>query len=237
MEILGLIPARGGSKGIPGKNLKRLGGKPLIAYTFDQAQASRSLTRLVLTTDDPLIARLGRAAGIEVPFLRPARFARDRSPAADYIRHCLVFLQEEDGWTPDLVVLLQPTAPLRLACDIDACVALMLRKRAGTVVSVGPSPSQYHPFWQFKMGRRGQLLPYGGWKDLGTRRQDLPPTWVRNGAVYVFRPSRFIAAGSIYKEPIMAYPMPYERSINIDDPCDWAEAEAQIRKIKRGAAT
>lgn len=235
MDILGLIPARAGSKGIPGKNIRHLGGKPLIAYTFAAARGSRLLTRVVLSTDSPAIARMGREEGIEVPFLRPKRLAGDKSPASDYIRHCLEFLQKKEGRMPDLVVLLQPTAPLRNAADIDACVELMLRRKAGAVVSVGQAPAHFHPAWQFVMDGQWRLVPWGGsWTKVGRRRQDLAPTWVRNGAVYVFGARRFMATGSLYCRPVLAYPMANERSANIDDPEDWAKAEVMLRKCRRG---
>jgi len=230
MEVLGLIPARGGSKGITGKNIKTLAGKPLIGYTFACANACRSLTRRVLTTDSEEIAGAGREHGIEVPFLRPAELAGDHSSASDYIRHCLNFLEESEGYRPELVVLLQPTCPLRNAADVDTCVDLLSGSDADSVVSVAELPTKYHPNWQFKVSPDGLLRPFSGgpWEELATARQHLDATYTRNGAVYAFRSKMYSTSYNIYGHKVLAYVMPEERSVNIDDMDDWRKAEAAI---------
>jgi CMP-N-acetylneuraminic acid synthetase len=231
MEILGIIPARGGSKGVPGKNIKPLLGKPLIAYTFDAVAASKYLTRTILTTDTEAIADLGRAYDVEVPFLRPAELASDNSPATGYISHCLEFMQREQDYRPEIVVLLQPTSPCRSADDIDASVKLLLDNPVDAVVSVAELPAKYHPNWQFEVTADGRLLPCAAddWAALTATRQALAPTYSRNGAVYAFRRQTFERANNIYGNHVLAYIMPPERSVNIDDPDDWAEAEKIIQ--------
>lgn len=230
MEVLGLIPARGGSKGIPGKNIKLLAGKPLITYTFESAAASLRLSRRILTTDSADIAEFGRQHGIEVPFLRPAELAGDNSAASGYIRHCLHFLWESERYLPNLVVLLQPTCPLRTSVDIDACVDMLAGSDADSVVSVAALPTKYHPNWQFTVASDGLLHSFSGgaWESLATARQHLAPTYTRNGAVYVFRSEIFDGMNDIYGHKVRAYVMPEERSVNIDDMDDWRKAEAAV---------
>lgn len=234
MEVLGLIPARSGSKGVPGKNIKPLMGKPLIGYTFESAVASQRLSRLILTTDSSEIADVGLKYGIEVPFLRPPELASDHSSANDYIHHCLQFLEEREGYHPDLVVLLQPTCPLRISADIDACVDLLARSDADSVVSVAALPTKYHPNWQFTVSPDGTLHPFStaSWAGLATARQNLDATYTRNGAVYAFRSNIYNSIKNIYGHKVLAYQMPEERSVNIDDMDDWLKAEAFISTFK-----
>lgn len=224
--VLGLIPARGGSQGIPRKNLRALAGRPLIEYTCRAALASRQLTRTIVSTDCPDIARVVRAAGVEAPFLRPAHLAADTTASADVVRHALRWLADQQGIDPDIVVLLQPTAPLRAARHIDEAVALLQRSGTDSVVSVTPLPPQYHPEWQFVI-RDGQLGSFTGTPLAGItpRRQDLPATYTRNGALYVFRPRVLAATGSLYGTACLAYVMPAEVSVNIDTAADWRHAE------------
>ena len=229
MQVLGLIGARKGSKGIPNKNTKLLGGRPLITYAFAAALHSRRLTRTVLSTDGADIAALGRCAGIDVPFMRPDDLACDDSPATAYIQHCLEFLQRQEQYRPDIVVLLQPTAPLRSASDIDACVDLLVRSNADCVVSVAELARQYHPKWQFTLHTDGRLSPNAGsWNSVASSRQQLAPTYTRNGAVYAFRTDVFLRTGSLYGNNVLGYVMPPERSVNIDDMDDWRRAEQLI---------
>ncbi|AEF99590.1 cytidylyltransferase domain-containing protein [Methylomonas methanica] len=235
MEVLGLIPARGGSKGIPGKNIKPLLGKPLIGYTFESALSSTLLTRRLLTTDSKDIADLGLKYGIEVPFLRPSELADDNSSAFEYIEHCLQFLETSEGYCPDVVVLLQPTCPFREGQDIDFCISLLESSDADSVVSVSALPTKYHPNWQFKVSEDGLLHSFsgGGWGELAIARQHLDATYTRNGAVYVFRRKIFNNLNTIYGNKVLAYIMPEERSVNIDDLDDWQKAEAVIVKKQK----
>jgi CMP-N-acetylneuraminic acid synthetase len=230
MDILGIVPARGGSKGIPGKNIKQLNGKPLIVYSFQAIADSKHLTRTVLTTDSPEIAEVGRDCGVEVPFLRPAEFADDHTPANAYIRHCLEYLSSVEGYKPDLVALLQPTCPFRTGADIDACIDLMLDSAVDSVVSVTELPGKYHPNWQFSVSEEGLLAPVSGegWDSVATARQVLKPTYTRNGAVYVFRHEVFRCMNNIYGSKVKAYIMPTKRSVNIDDMDDWQRAEQYL---------
>ena len=146
MRVLGLIPARGGSKGVPGKNIKLLGGHPLLDYTARAALASRCLARVILSTDDEAIAAVGRSAGIEVPFLRPGELATDQAPTLPVIQHAVRYL-EGQGDSFDAICLLQPTNPFRRPEDIDACIDLLEARKADAVVSVLPVPAEFNPHW------------------------------------------------------------------------------------------
>ena len=230
MEILGLIPARGGSKGIKGKNIKPLGGRPLIEYTFDAALESKLLSRVILSTDSEEIAEIGKRCGIEVPFLRPADISTDESPAYSYIQHCLDFLKNNEAYEPGFIVILQPTTPFRHASDIDLCVTLLLQGGYDSVVSVAELPNKYHPDWYQVIGPDGLLRPYAqrSWEQVAPRRQELTPSYIRNGAVYAFRQETFLKTRNIYGTTVTPYIMPTERSINIDDMSDWQRAEVAI---------
>lgn len=227
MSVLALIPARMGSKGVPGKNIKPLGGIPLIAHSIKVACRAPEISRVVVSTDSEEIASIGREWGAETPFLRPAEFATDSAPATDYISHCLNYMEKYEGWVPRLVVLLQPTTPFRTVDDVSTC--LNLAGDAESVVSVCEVPGKYHPAWQF-MIHDDKLLPWGRaiWGKIPTQRQSLPKTYQRNGAVYVFSALCYKSTGSIYSANVHAYVMPIERSVNIDGPEDWLLAEKTI---------
>lgn len=236
MTVLGLIPARGGSKGIPLKNIVPLAGKPLLAWTCEAARASRCLTRVVLSTDDPQIAEVGRARGVEVPFLRPPQLARDDTPSVDVALHALDWLRDQEGWRPEVLVLLQPTSPLRRAQHIDEAVAELDRTGADTVVSVVEVPHRFHP-WSV-LCREGawlkDFLPVPTTRDR-FRRQNLPPVYARNGpAVLVTRVVCLCERRSFYGDRVAGYPMDRWSSVDIDDREDLELAELWLEKVQRG---
>src|SRR5581483_400682 len=156
MRVLGLIPARGGSKGVPRKNIRLLGGKPLLAYTAEAALAAQRLTRVVLSTDDEEIAAVGQSFGVEVPFLRPVELAQDNTPTLPVVQHALRWFEEHDTRF-DAICLLQPTSPLRRAADIDASIELLERSDADTVISVLPVTLEYNPPWFYSQNKAGWL--------------------------------------------------------------------------------
>ena len=223
---LGIIPARSGSKSIPGKNLYPVAGKPLLAYTIEAAQESRSLSRCILSTNDPEIAQFARSHGVEVPFLRPAALAEESTPTLPVITHALEWLASHEASEPDIIVLLQPTSPLRKGWHIDEAVQRLIDSGADSVVSVSEVPGQYNPHWQFALEGEwlrvftGEPLP-----QLVPRRQDLPLTYTRNGALYVFWRRTLQKQGSIYGQCALAYVMPRGFSVNIDSMLDIALAE------------
>ena len=215
MAILGLIPARGGSKGIPRKNVRLIAGKPLIVWTIEAALAANALDRVVVTTDDPEIAAVASAHGADVPFLRPADLARDETPGIDPVLHALDALPGFDA-----IVLLQPTSPLRSSDDIDAAVALAAGGRGANVVSVTEAK---HAAWTFPMDAAG-ILEIGE-VDGATRRQDLPVRFGLNGAIYVSPVERVRELRGFLARGTLGYVMPAERSVDIDAPIEWRLAE------------
>lgn len=216
MKRLAVIPARGGSKGIPGKNLVDLGGRPLLAWTVRVAMDSGCLDRIVVSTDDPTIAEAARSAGAEVPFLRPAELARDDTPTLPVV-HQVAETLRTGGWDADVIVVLQPTSPFRTATDIRDGMALRERIQADVVVSVVESES--HPAWSFTLSQDGRLLPFLD-GNLPTRRQDLVPAFRPNGALYILTRRHLESGEGFYCGKAIAFVMPPERSLDIDTPWD-----------------
>lgn len=225
MKVLGFVPARGGSKGVPRKNIRALHGRPLLAYTAEAALAARRLTHVVLSTDDAEIAAVGRAAGLEVPFLRPASLAQDDTPTLPVVIHGLEIMESLYGRF-DAVCLLQPTSPLRQPAEIDACIELLESKAADTVLSLLPVPSRYNPHWVYESDAEGLLHISTGEATPITRRQALPPAYHRDGAIYVARRDVIMEQHSLYGARVVGYLRDESRSVDIDTPEDWAHAES-----------
>jgi CMP-N,N'-diacetyllegionaminic acid synthase len=222
-KVLAVITARGGSKGLPGKNIRPLGGRPLIAWSIWAAKESQVVDRVIVSTDDPAIAEAARAAGGEVPFMRPEELARDDTPSEPVVLHALAELEE--GY--DYVVLLQPTSPFRRAEDIDNAVRLCQQMRAAACVAV--SLAKQSPWWTFTLdeeSRLSRILP----EIPGRRRQDMPKVYYPNGAVFVAEAARFRAQPTFYPEDIVGYPMPPERALDIDTKLDFLIAETMLRE-------
>lgn len=233
MRVLGLIPARGGSRGIPRKNIKLLGGRPLLAYAAESALAARRLARVVLSTDDEEIAAVGAKLGLEVPFMRPPELAGDRTPTLAVLQHALDSLTTADPF--DAICLLQPTDPFRSAADIDACVDLFCVKNADCVISVHRVPEKYNPHWVYVPREDGTLSLATGEMSPIARRQDLPPAFHRSGAVYVSR-ADVIRRGSLYGERVFGYETCADDSVNLDSWDDWSKAEEILRRRQAGEA-
>jgi len=233
MRVLGIITARGGSKGIPGKNLKLLGGRPLIDYTIDAANDT-PLDRLILSTEDKKIADAARALGCDVPFMRPAELARDETPHLPVIQHAAKWLLDHQNYKPDIVLTLQPTSPLRSAADIAAALRMLELSGADSVVSVTEVSAHAHPMRMLRVDDTGHAVLFATGQPVRkriNRRQDLPKAWVMNGAIYACRTEvLFAAEPSLYGDRVVAYPMPAERSISIDDLEDWAAAERALAR-------
>jgi CMP-N,N'-diacetyllegionaminic acid synthase len=216
-KVLAVITARGGSKGIPRKNLRAVAGKPLIAWTIEAARKSRYLDRVVLSSEDDEIMRVAAEWGCEVPFTRPASLAQDDTPGIDPVLDALARLP---GY--GLVVLLQPTSPLRSADDIDRAIELCVERRAPACVSVMAASES--PYWMFTL-EEAKMRPLLGKAALPERRQDLPQAYSLNGAVYVARPPWLLETRSFLAEGTVAYVMPDERSVDIDEELDLKLAE------------
>jgi N-acylneuraminate cytidylyltransferase len=224
MELLGIIPARGGSKGIPGKNIKMLGGRPLLEYAARAARSAGIFSHLILTTDSEEIAQTGRTCGIEVPFLRPPELARDETPMLPVLQHAVQWARNR-GWAPDAITILQPTAPFREAADLRAAFELLKsRPEYDSVVSVATVPEHYSPYFLMKIeGER--LLPFmpDGLKI--TRRQDTPKAYSRTGDFYFTRVETLMRENSIYGTNCLPFVVTHQHRVNLDTLEDWREAE------------
>jgi CMP-N-acetylneuraminic acid synthetase len=228
MRVIGIITARGGSKGVPGKNIRPLAGKPLLVWTAEAALAAKRLARVVLSTDDEAIAEVGRAAGIDVPFLRPAELARDTTPSLPVLQHAVAAL-EAVGEHCDAICLLQPTNPLRTSTTIDACIDLFERGGADAVVTLLPVPAEYNPHWVYFADADGLLRPALGEATPIPRRQELPPAFHREGSVYITQRDVLVEQNSLYGKRILGHVVDPARSVNIDTLEDWHRAEALIQ--------
>ena len=228
LKILAVIPARGGSKGIPRKNIRPLAGKPLLAYSIEAALAVRDrLVRVILSTDDPAIAAAGRAYGADVPFLRPTELGGDRTPMVPVLQHAVREIESHDSLRLDWVLLLQPTAPLRSPEDIRAAIALAEAGGCDSVISV-VQVFAVHPILMKRI-EGDRLMPFCMEEKEGTRRQDYqPPAYMRNGAIYLTRRDILMERGSIWGEVVRPYVMPEERSLSIDNELDFKLAELRL---------
>jgi len=228
-RILALIPARGGSKGVPGKNLRSLGGRPLIDWTI-AAALEADVGPVVVSTDDARIADVARGLGAEVPFERPAHLADDQAPTLPVVVHALDELLAA-GRAFDAVCLLQPTSPFRPPSLIVDATELLVRTGATSVVTIRPTPAELHPDWAYDLGPDSSLHLHNGELEPIRRRQDLPPAFHRDGAVYVTR-ADVIRAGSLYgtdgRGLVATGP-----SVNIDTLEDFAAAERVAVELAR----
>jgi len=212
-RCLAIIPARAGSKGLPGKNTLPLGGKQLIAHTIEAARAAHSIQRIVVSTESEEIAQIAQQYGAEVPFLRPTELAQDETPTLPVLQHVLSELTTTEGHQPEIIVLLQPTSPLRRAEDIDRAVTLLEQTRADSVVSL--CVAEHHPAWMKRI-ECGRVLPFLENGLECTRRQDLPSVYRLNGAIYVTRAQVLLQENAILGRDTRALVMDNESSVDID---------------------
>lgn len=229
MRVLGLIPARGGSKGVSRKNVRPLGGKPLLQWTVEAALAARALTSVVLSTEDEEIAAVGRKCGASVPFLRPIELAADDTPTLPVVQHAVRAL-ERIGDCFDAVCLLQPTNPFRTPSDIDACVELLATSGADAVISVLRVPSEYNPHWVYFRAADGGLSLSTGELEPFPRRQCLPPAFHREGSIYVTSRNVIMEKNSLYGARVIGYEVTHADNVNIDTQADWRRAEAMTEE-------
>ncbi len=227
MNILGLIPARGGSKGIPGKNIKLLAGKHLLEYTFDSAKASGLLSRVILSTDDPEIIRVAEKIGLEAPFIRPKNLAQDTTSSLDVVKHALEALKL-NGEEYDAVCLLQPTTPFREPGLIDSAIKKFTEGNFDSLISVREVPADFNPHWVFEE-KDGKLEIATGEKEIISRRQELPKAYHRDGAIYITKTSVLLKQNSLYGKNIGFINTTGSPYVNIDVPKDWEEAEKLVR--------
>lgn len=234
MKVLGLVPARGGSKGVPGKNIRPIAGLPLIGWTARAALAS-GLDRTIVSTDDPAIADAARVCGLEVPFMRPPELARDDSPGLDVVVHAVEALVQ-GGYRPDAVMLLQPTSPLRTSGHIDRAIALLRdRPEAESLVSVVRAPHNMIPETLMRLTSEGLLTHVAAWDERRNLRQSKPVYYARNGAaIYLVRTECLLGKRTLFGEHILPLEMDKSESFDIDDMLDFEICEYLLRKRVAG---
>ncbi len=230
-KILGIITARGGSKGIPRKNIKELCGKPLIAYTIEAACGSRYLTRYIVSTDDAEIAEISKKYGADIPFMRPEELAQDKSTSMEVVQHAIQKLKDDFGEEYDYIMILQPTSPLRTSEDIDESIKIAVDTDADSVMSM----KELEDFSPQKMKKieSGIIVHY--FEEEGAtsaRRQDLTKMYKRNCAIYLTK-TEYIQQGDLFGKISRAYVMPEERSVDINKPIDFDLAEFFMRRRQK----
>ncbi len=229
-NTLAIIPARGGSKAVPRKNIRVVGGKPLIAYTIETALAAGELFhRVIVSTDDAEIAEIAKHYGAEVPFMRPGELSGDHVPTLPVLQHAVDFVEKQDSLTLDGVFLLQPTAPLRTVADIAAALEIARKEDCDSVISV-VQVFAVHPILMKRI-EDNCLTDYCMVEKEGTRRQDYnPPAYMRNGAIYLTRRNVLMNENSIWGQKICPYVMPPDRSVSIDDDMDLRLLEIMLQE-------
>ena len=225
--ISAIIPARGGSKGLPGKNIYPLNGRPLIEYSIESAKGCKDIDKDIVSTDDPEIKRISLNCGAEV-LDRPAHLAGDMALSSDVVRHVLEILEKESS-LPDYFILLQPTSPLRTGEHIGACINLFLHSGCSSCISV--TEAEHHPF-KMLIVEGDRLRPLFGAENLHRPRQALPPVYRQNGAIYLTSSKLFLQTVTFFNEPVLPFMMAKEDSVDIDSIFDVKEAEMylEIRK-------
>jgi len=229
VKILGIIPARGGSKGVPNKNIKLLGGKPLLQYTSEVALKSSLLSKVILSSDDDTIISVAKDLGVEVPFKRPDNLARDASPTLPVILHALSFF-EKQGEIYDAVCLLQVTNPFRSLAFLDDSIKTFIDKDTDSLISVLEVPHEYNPHWTFQVDDQEHLRISTGEKEIISRRQDLPKAYHRDGSIYLTKTSVLKEQKSLFGTRISYIESAKDKHVNIDTMDDWKQAEEMIIK-------
>jgi CMP-N,N'-diacetyllegionaminic acid synthase len=203
---------------VPRKNVRRVAGEPLISWTWTAAKQATGIDRLLVSTDDSEIIGLARAAGVEAPFMRPAHLSSDTASAFSVAEHAMAWMEEREGYQPDVLLWLQPTSPLRTAHDIEAALALHRRNPGSAVVSV--CEAEHHPMWTFLMNAEGVLRPLFDEARTVMQRQELPQAYRVNGALYVVPREKLVAQKTLEPEPTLGYLMPQDRSVDVDSEWD-----------------
>jgi CMP-N-acetylneuraminic acid synthetase len=232
MRILAMIPARGGSKGFPGKNIKLLNGKPLLQYTAEIALESKYLTEVILSSDDQAIIAIAESIGIQVPFVRPASLAEDHTPTIDVIIDALKWFENESVFF-DAVCLLQVTSPFRTVEFLDKAIEKFIASGCDSLVSVQKVPHEYNPHWTFEVNEMGNLKIATGEEKIISRRQELPDAYHRDGSIYITKTEVLLQQRSLYGKSTSFIESSPEFYVNIDTLADWEKAEQMIKNNKK----
>lgn len=231
MRILAIIPARGGSKGVPGKNIKLLNGKPLIAYTSEIALQSKHLTEIMVSTDNAQIMKVAQGLGIKAPFVRPSALAEDSTPTIDVIIHTLRWYENQAVFF-DAVCLLQVTSPFRTVAFLEKAIVKFRESGCDSLISVQKVPHEYNPHWTFEVNEQGNLKIATGEAEIISRRQDLPVAYHRDGSIYITKTEVILQQHSLYGKSTTFIESSSESYVNIDTLTDWKKAEELCKKLK-----
>ena len=229
MKIIGLITARGGSKGIPGKNVKILAGKPLIQYSIEAALQSKFIAKIAVSTDSIDIANISRRCGAEIPFLRPPELSQDSTPTLPVIRH-LINYYKNIGVEFDAICLLQPTNPFRPKNFIDKCIQKFIDSEADSFISVLKVPHEFNPHWTFESDEHNLLKITTGEENIIPRRQELPNAYFRDGSVYIIKVQFIEIENKLIGGKISFLESNPDYYCNIDEIADWVKAEQMIHQ-------
>jgi N-acylneuraminate cytidylyltransferase len=231
MKILAIIPARGGSKGVLGKNKKLLNGKPLIQYSIDAALQAKYIDDVLVTTDDEEIIAISKSLGANVPFVRPKHLAEDATPTLPVIQHAISFL-ETAGKQFDAICLLQPTSPFRPKGFLDKALQTFKEKQTDSLVSVLEVPHQYNPHWTFEATENDILKIATGEEDIIPRRQELPKAYHRDGSIYITKTNIIQQENSLYGKSLAYIVSDENFYVNIDTLEDWEKASELAKTIQ-----
>lgn len=227
-KVIAIIPARGGSKRLPRKNVLPLAGKPLIVWSIEAALASNYIDKIIVSTDDAEIADISRTAGASVPFMRPSELASDTASSADVVMHALDYLESQEDYY-DYIVLLQPTSPLRTSADIDAALELCIEKNANSIISV--CETDHSPLWENTLPPDHSMVGFINENISKLRSQDLPTYYRINGAIYICKTENLLKKRTFFiNKNIFAYVMSKLNSVDIDDKIDFIIAETLINQ-------
>lgn len=230
MKILAIIPARGGSKRLPGKNIKKLNGKPLIAWTIEAALKSKYISDVIVSTDDIEIANVSEEYGADVPFMRPQELSSDKATSIAVVEHAINFSKVNLSKEYDFILLLQPTSPLRISKDIDNAIELLVRKKADSIVSM--CECEHSPLWSNTLPEDHNINDFDKEEIKNQRSQDLPTYYRYNGAIYLSRVNRLLKDKDFsFRSKSYAYIMPMNRSVDIDNELDFLQAEILMKSV------
>lgn len=235
MKVVGIIPARGGSERVPNKNLRNFCGKPLIAWAILSAKKSKSLNRVIVSTDSPAIAKVAKKYGAEVPFLRPVELANSTIGIEPTLKHAYEWLLKNEGYKVDALALLMPTSPLRQQFHIDEAIEIFKNKKVDSVVAVNETPANHTPYWTLARNKKGEVTLFSGksLKNILTRRQDFPKKcYARNDLVYILKPKNlFDKKPNLYGQKVGLYETSTRYETDINTPEEWEDAEIKFRKL------
>lgn len=232
MKILAIIPARGGSKGVPFKNIKLLNGKSLLSYTSEIALQSKYLTEVIVSSEDEKIIAVAKSLGIKVPFVRPTELAQDNTSTIDVIIHALQWYESQNIFF-DAVCLLQATSPFRTVAFLDKAIEKFIEMDCDSLVSVQKVPHEFNPHWAFEVNDDGHLKIATGETEIISRRQELPIAFHRDGSIYITKTEVLLKQQSLYGKSISFMESSPEMYVNIDTLEDWEKAELIVKNLKK----